>query len=52
MKNISRILISVFVLVKFAHTANASESIMVPQIEGEWWQVAGNPMDHKYATER
>ena len=21
-----------------------------PQIEGPWWQVAGNPMDHKYAT--
>jgi len=23
-----------------------------PQIEGDWWQVAGNPMDHKYATEK
>ncbi len=52
MKNISRILISVFALVIVTHAANASESILVPQIEGEWWQVAGNPMDHKYATER
>jgi hypothetical protein len=24
----------------------------VPQIEGPWWQVAGNPRDHTYATER
>ena len=23
---------------------------MIPQIDGQWWQVAGNPMDHKYAT--
>jgi len=27
-------------------------SIAVPQIDGPWWQVAGNPMDHKYATEK
>ena len=52
MKKISRILISVFALVIVAHAVNASESILVPQIEGEWWQVAGNPMNHKYATER
>lgn len=25
---------------------------LVPEIDGEWWQVAGNPMDHDYATER
>ncbi|MEN6425386.1 MAG: hypothetical protein ABFE13_08485 [Phycisphaerales bacterium] len=24
----------------------------VPHIEGPWWQVAGSPMDHKYATAR
>jgi len=23
---------------------------LTPQIDGDWWQVAGNPMDHKYAT--
>ncbi len=28
------------------------EQILMPQIVGEWWQVAGNPMDHKYATQR
>jgi len=28
----------------------ASRSVPVPQIDGPWWQVAGNPMDHKYAT--
>ena len=52
MKNISRILISVFALGMVAHGGNASESILLPQIDGEWWQVTGNPMDHKYATER
>jgi hypothetical protein len=28
------------------------EHVLFPKIDGEWWQVAGNPMDHKYATER
>lgn len=28
------------------------KGIPVPQIDGPWWQVAGNPMDHKYATAR
>jgi len=52
MRNILRTLTPFFALVTFTLTANASESILVPQIDGEWWQVAGNPMDHKYATER
>ena len=52
MKNISRIFIIFFALVIFAYTTNAIESVLIPQIEGEWWQVAGSPMDHKYATER
>jgi len=29
-----------------------AEEILFPQIDGEWWQVAGNPMDHKYTTPR
>lgn len=34
-------------------SANAvSKVVPVPQIDGPWWQVAGNPMDHKYATEK
>jgi hypothetical protein len=52
MKNISRIFISVFVFGIVAQSANASESVMIPQIDGKWWQVSGNPMDHKYATEK
>jgi len=52
MENIPRVLIAVFAAIISANTAHASESILVPQIEGEWWQVAGNPRDHKYATER
>ena len=51
MKKISKILTFVTILNVLAVTANASESILKPQIDGEWWQVAGNPMDHKYANE-
>lgn len=28
------------------------DRILVPQIDGEWWDVTGNPMDHEFATER
>ncbi len=28
-----------------------AEQVLIPQIDGPWWQIAGNPMDHKYATE-
>ena len=28
------------------------KDVPIPQIVGPWWPVAGNPMDHKYATER
>ena len=52
MDNISRMLITVFAVIICADTTHASESILIPQIDGEWWQVAGNPRDHKYATER
>jgi len=52
MKNILRILISFFAIIIFAYKANATESILAPQIDGEWWQVASNPMDHKYSIER
>lgn len=30
----------------------APQGVKVPTIEGPWWQVAGNPTDHKYATDR
>ncbi|MHC4510416.1 MAG: glycoside hydrolase family protein [Planctomycetota bacterium] len=29
-----------------------SERVLVPEIQGPWWQVAGNPKEHKYATEK
>ena len=32
--------------------AEEKETILVPEIDGEWWEVTGNPMDHEYATER
>lgn len=33
-----------------AVAVQAAENTM-PVIDGQWWQVAGNPMDHEYATE-
>jgi len=30
----------------------AIPNVPVPQIDGTWWQVAGNPIDHKYATKK
>ena len=28
------------------------QGVAAPTIEGPWWQVAGSPTDHKYATEK
>jgi len=33
-------------------TSFAAEKVLVPQIEGDWWQVAGSPDLGKYTTER
>ena len=43
-----------FLLVIFlSHSVDAQpHAVPVPQIDGPWWQVAGNPMDHKYATDK
>ena len=35
-----------------AGLAPACSAVLAPQIDGPWWQVAGNPMDHKYSTEK
>lgn len=29
-----------------------SAQVLIPQTDGPWWQVAGSPTDHKYATEK
>ncbi len=44
--------IYIFALPAIGQDSEKSEQIPMPQIDGQWWQVAGNPMDHKYATER
>jgi len=46
------VVVSAFVQGALAYGGQLSEQVLVPQIDGPWWQVAGNPMDHKYATER
>jgi hypothetical protein len=52
MKRISGYLIFVLAIGAIGHGGQVSQEVSTPQIEGPWWQVAGNPMDHKYATER
>ncbi|MHC4424579.1 MAG: glycoside hydrolase family protein [Planctomycetota bacterium] len=52
MKRILAPLIPIFALGIAVYGDEVSEQVLVPQIDGQWWQVAGNPMDHKYATER
>lgn len=52
MKDILRQLVLVMMLGTVTHGQKLSEEVAVPQIDGPWWHVAGNPMDHKYATER
>jgi hypothetical protein len=35
-----------------AASLQASDAVFVPQIDGEWWQVAGNPDVGKYTTDK
>lgn len=35
-----------------AYAGQERKPILWPQIDGSWWEATGNPMDHKYATER
>jgi len=52
MKRTWRQLILAFAWMAAVYGGQPSEQVIVPQIDGPWWQVAGNPMDHKYATEK
>ncbi|MDT8300745.1 MAG: hypothetical protein RQ760_04615 [Sedimentisphaerales bacterium] len=52
MKRITIMLISIFAFSITIYGNEDSDPDLVPRISGQWWQVAGNPMDHKYATER
>ncbi len=44
-------LLCVIIALGFCTTQKAKR-VLIPQIDGEWWYVTGNPMDHKFATER
>lgn len=46
------LLVCIFASAAIGQGSEKSKQILMPQIDGQWWQVAGNPMDHKYATER
>jgi len=41
-----------FCLIFSACGETAEKTVLRPEIDGDWWQVAGNPMDHVYATDR
>jgi len=51
-KRITILLISIFAFGIAGYGSENSRQVLVPQIDGQWWQVAGSPMDHKYATEK
>lgn len=42
----------VVALASAVHGSTEAKQVLIPQRDSRWWQVAGNPMDHKYATER
>ena len=52
MRHKSTLVICIVVLGTAICGDEGSKQVLMPQIDGQWWQVAGNPMNHKYATER
>ena len=47
------VLVMIVSALSLMHAASGvPRDVPVPQIDGSWWQVAGNPMDHKYATDK
>lgn len=46
------ILACTLMLGTIAHAGEKARQVLMPEIEASWWQVADNPMNHKYATER
>ena len=51
-KRITILLISAFAFCTSVYGSENSKQVLIPQIDGRWWQVTGSPMDHKYATEK
>ncbi len=46
------LLVCISVMSLAAQAREKPKQVLIPQIDGKWWQVAGNPMDHRYATQR
>ncbi len=44
--------IGFLILLLVLGACSEKQAVPFPEIEGSWWNVAGNPMDHKFATER
>ena len=51
-KYFSLLILALGLLVFSACGKKPVEEILFPQIDGDWWQVVGNPMDHRFATPR
>ncbi len=45
-------IVCIFGLIFSVQPEEKAKRVLVPQIDGEWSYVTGNPMDHKFATER
>ncbi|MBW7991236.1 MAG: hypothetical protein FVQ84_14660 [Planctomycetes bacterium] len=52
MKRAAILLISILAFGINVYGNEESGPVLVPQIFGQWWQVAGSPMEHEYATEK
>jgi hypothetical protein len=52
MKHVMILLLVIPAFFETVYGNEKSELVLVPKISGQWWQVAGSPMDHKYATEK
>jgi len=50
MKRGLMLLVFVCALARVVWPSEGPKGVPAPRIEGRWWRVAGNPMDHKYAT--
>jgi len=51
-KKITILFLSLIIISYACQGDGKRKQVLVPVIDGEWWEVTGNPMDHKYATQR
>jgi hypothetical protein len=50
--NFIRFAIAIFLVAAAAQKSQAAEGVLVPKIEGDWWQVSGSPDLGQFTTDR